>query len=143
MAGTSAAPFGAGESISIGANAGYGESGYRSGGNGGGGSGADSGGRGSGSNIGYNSDGYGADGVLYTVEQSAPRFVIETDGGDYVLTGQWLKKLVADTNFNNHESVQYFQTMLKKYGIIDALEKRGIIEGATVKIYDIEFDYIR
>ena len=84
-----------------------------------------------------------SDAALYTLEQAKPRFAIEEAGGVYILTGQWLKKLVADTNFSNHESLQYFQTMLKKYGIIDALENRGIIEGATVKIYDLEFDYIR
>ena len=81
--------------------------------------------------------------VLYTIEKREPRFIIDIIDDIYVLTGQWLKKLVDDTNFGDNESVQYFQTMLKKYGIIDALEERGIIEGATVKIYDIEFDYIR
>ena len=81
--------------------------------------------------------------TLYTVEKAEPRFEIEVDDGVYSLTGRWLKKLVADTNFKDHESLQYFQTMLKKYGIIDALESHGIEEGETVKIYDIEFDFIR
>jgi len=81
--------------------------------------------------------------AVYTVKQDEPRFVINVEDGAYILTGAWLKKLVADTNFNDNESLQYFQTMLKKYGIIDALEDRGIEEGATVKIYDIEFDFIR
>ena len=86
----------------------------------------------------------GADGVaLYTIEKAEPRFIINIENGTYVLTGKWLKKLVADTNFGDRESLQYFQTMLKKYGIIDALEKRGINEGETVKIYEIEFDFIR
>ena len=81
--------------------------------------------------------------AVYTVKQPEPRFVINMEDGVYILTGVWLKKLVADTNFGDNESLQYFQTMLKKYGIIDALEDRGIEEGATVKIYDIEFDFIR
>jgi len=81
--------------------------------------------------------------VLYTIKQQAPRFELNIVGGIYILTGQWLKKLSADTNYGDHESLQYFQTMLKKYGIIDALVTHGINEGDTVKIYDIEFDYIR
>ena len=84
-----------------------------------------------------------AGGALYTVEQPEPRFSVKADGGEFILTGKWLKKLISDINFNDYESVQYFQTMLKKYGIIDALESYGIKEGETVKIYDIEFDYIR
>ena len=81
--------------------------------------------------------------TLFTAARQEPRFIIEEEGGAYILTGRWLKKLAADTNFSDNESLRYFQTMLKKYGIIDALEELGIQEGATVKIYDFEFDYIR
>jgi GTP-binding protein len=81
--------------------------------------------------------------VVYTMKKSEERFRIHEENGIYNLTGQWLKKLVSDTNFQDSESLQYFQTMLKKYGIIDALESSGVKEGSTVKIYDIEFDYIR
>lgn len=80
---------------------------------------------------------------LYTLEKAAPKFSITNEGGIYSLSGQWLKKLVSDTNFSDNESLQFFQTMLKKYGIIEALEESGIDEGDTVKIYDFEFDYIR
>ena len=81
--------------------------------------------------------------VLYTIGESVQRYKLDVENGVYILTGQWLKKLVSDTNFGDSESLQYFQTMLKKYGVIDALEARGIDEGATVRIYDLEFDYIR
>jgi len=83
------------------------------------------------------------DGAVFTLKKQDSRFDMEVKDGEYILTGRWLKKLTADTNFSDNESLQYFQTMLKKYGIIDALESNGIEEGSTVKIYDIEFDYIR
>jgi len=50
---------------------------------------------------------------------------------------------VRSVNFSSYESVQYFQRSLKSKGVIDALEQMGINEGDTVKIYDIEFEYMR
>ena len=38
---------------------------------------------------------------------------------------------------------QYFQKALRSMGIIDALEDKGINEGDLVRIYDIEFDFVR
>jgi GTP-binding protein len=50
---------------------------------------------------------------------------------------------VGSTNFDNYESLQYFQRSLIKKGVINALEEMGIEEGDTVKIYEVEFDYSR
>ena len=44
---------------------------------------------------------------------------------------------------NDYESLQYFQRVLRKSGIIDKLEEMGIQEGDTVSILNFEFDYIR
>ena len=38
-------------------------------------------------------------------------------------------------------SLQYMQRVLQKSGVFDALVERGIEEGDTVSIYDIEFEY--
>ncbi|HBR01600.1 MAG TPA: hypothetical protein DD738_03235, partial [Ruminiclostridium sp.] len=40
------------------------------------------------------------------------------------------------------ESLQYFQRVMKNMGVIEALEKKGVQEGDTVKMGEIEFDYI-
>ena len=50
---------------------------------------------------------------------------------------------MRSVNFGVHESLQYFQRSLKSKGVIDALEEMGIDEGDTVRIYDIEFEYMR
>lgn len=80
--------------------------------------------------------------VVYTVEEEEP-FVIRKDGGIYVIEGNWIRKIVNSVNFNSYDSLQYFQRALKKKGVTDALEKMGINEGDTVKIYDFEFEYVR
>ena len=45
-------------------------------------------------------------------------------------------------NFNDYESLNFFQRVLVKNGVIDLLRKEGIEEGDTVSIYDFEFDFV-
>lgn len=65
------------------------------------------------------------------------------EDGIYFVEGQRLLNLVESTNFDDYESLQYFQRMLRKMGVIDKLEEFGIAEGDTVNIYDFEFDYVK
>lgn len=80
--------------------------------------------------------------VVYTAKEEEP-FTIRREGNVFIVEGNWVDKLVKSVNFNSHESVQYFQRSLKTKGVIDALEEMGINEGDTVRIYDIEFEYVR
>lgn len=80
--------------------------------------------------------------VIYTAEEEEP-FTIRREGDVYIVEGSWIDKLVRSVNFSVHESLQYFQRSLKSKGVIDALEEMGIDEGDTVRIYDIEFEYMR
>ena len=70
-------------------------------------------------------------------------FTIEILDGVYDITGSRLEKIVNSTNFDDYESLQYFQRSLRNLGIIDALEEKGIDEGDTVRIYEIEFEFMR
>lgn len=80
--------------------------------------------------------------VVYTAEEEQP-FTVRREGDVYIVEGSWIDKLVRSINFNVYESVRYFQRSLKSKGVIDALEQMGINEGDTVRIYDIEFEYLR
>jgi len=80
--------------------------------------------------------------VIYTAEEEEP-FTVRREGNVFIVEGNWIKKVIGSTNFEIYESIQYFQRSLKNKGVIDALEKLGINEGDTVKIYDIEFEYVR
>jgi len=81
-------------------------------------------------------------------EQSEPvqidtSFEIELDDDVYVISGESVELLVNSTNFDDVESLSYFQRMLRKSGIIAKLEEMGITDGDTVRIDDVEFDYYR
>ena len=56
--------------------------------------------------------------------------------------GEWLLQVINSVNFDDYESLQYFQRVLIQTGVIDALRDAGIQEGDTVSIYEIEFDFV-
>ena len=79
---------------------------------------------------------------LYKFEEEK-LFEINVVDGVYCIEGAFIRNLSDSTNFDDPDSLNYFQRMMRKRGIIDALEKKGIQEGDPVKMYDIEFEYIK
>ena len=67
---------------------------------------------------------------------------ITNNDGVYFVEGEWLIKIMNAVNFDDYESLQYFQRVLLNAGVIDALYEAGIQEGDTVSIYDFEFDFV-
>ena len=70
-------------------------------------------------------------------------FLIEHEGSTWLITGEWLSRLVENINFDDYESRNYFDTQLRKCGLFARLEEMGIRDGDTVDIYDLEFEYMR
>ncbi|MDY5627890.1 MAG: GTPase ObgE [Clostridia bacterium] len=75
-------------------------------------------------------------------EEEEP-FTVRRENDAFIVEGEWVKRLIGSTNFSDSESLQYFKRYLRKKGVIKVLEQKGINEGDPVKIYDIEFDYVR
>lgn len=67
---------------------------------------------------------------------------VEVVDGIYYVTGERVRRIAGSTNFDDYESMQYFQRSLIKCGAIKMLENAGIKEGDTVDIYGFEFDFI-
>lgn len=78
--------------------------------------------------------------VLYETDE--PKFTVRRENESYVVEGSWVDKILGSVNFNDRESLQYFQRVMKNMGVIEALERKGIEEGDTVKIGEIEFDFV-
>lgn len=70
------------------------------------------------------------------------KFNIIVDEDVYYVEAEWLLKILVRTDLDDYESLQYFQRVLQSTGIIDALIEKGIQEGDTVSIYDLEFDFV-
>ena len=75
-------------------------------------------------------------------KQNDKGFTIRVEDDVYFVEAQWLLKILQRTDLDDYESLQYFQRILISSGIIDALRERGICEGDTVSIYDLEFDFV-
>ena len=60
----------------------------------------------------------------------------------FMVEGKWLLQLINSVNFDDYESLQYFQRVLIQTGVIDALREAGCEEGDTVSMYDLEFDFV-
>ncbi len=69
-------------------------------------------------------------------------FTITVEDGVYIVEAEWLYRILSKTDLDDYASLQYFQTVLQTSGILDALREKGIQEGDTVSIYDLEFDYV-
>lgn len=77
----------------------------------------------------------------YVVKDSR-EIKITNQNGVYVVECEWLKKIMKSVNFDDYESLQYFQRVLNDSGVSSALRKSGVEEGDTVRIYDMDFDFV-
>lgn len=67
---------------------------------------------------------------------------IKVIDGIYNVEADWLLQVMKSINFDDYESLNYFQKVLIKGGVIDALKENGCQEGDTVSIYELEFDFV-
>lgn len=70
------------------------------------------------------------------------KFEIKIENGIYYVYAPWLEPIMRTVNMDDYSSLQYFQQVLRRSGIIDKLEEMGINEGDTVNILGFEFDFI-
>lgn len=69
--------------------------------------------------------------------------VIRRENDTFYVEGEWLYNLMGSINFEDRESLNYFERMLRQNGVIAALEEKGAKDGDTVSIYDFEFDFVQ
>lgn len=71
----------------------------------------------------------------YTVERSAE------EENTYIVEGPRIEKMLGYTNLDSEKGFAFFQRFLKDTGILSDLEKAGIQEGDTVRMYGLTFEY--
>ncbi len=82
-----------------------------------------------------------AETIVYEAKPEEEFIINRDDDGAYVVKGKDIEKLVAMINFDNDEGLRRFQLIWRRLGIEDALRERGIKEGDTVRIRDMEFEF--
>ena len=73
----------------------------------------------------------------YTVAQD------EEDEHVFIIEGPKIEKMLGYTNLDSEKGFLFFQKFLKESGILEDLEKAGIQEGDTVRMYGFDFDYYK
>ena len=64
------------------------------------------------------------------------------DGGVYEVVGPSMQHLIDSVNFSDEESLNWFHRTLRRWGVIDELRAQGAGEGDTVRVGDMEFDFV-
>lgn len=75
-------------------------------------------------------------------EKDRSSFEVYVEDGVYYVTGGYIEELARRVVLNDGDSFRWFQRVLRDKGIIDALKEKGLKEGDTVCIMDIEFEYV-
>ena len=67
---------------------------------------------------------------------------IERNNGEYVVRNKEIERMVAMTDLENEEALDYLKYRLKKIGIADRLKRMGIKEGSTIIIGNLVFSLV-
>ena len=73
--------------------------------------------------------------------ENKDEMTVYRDGKFWVCEAEWIYNLLGSVNFEDRDSMSYFQRMLRTNGAIDALEKAGCRDGDSVRMFDFEFDF--
>lgn len=69
-------------------------------------------------------------------------FDITEEDGVFVVTGGTVNYILDTTNSEDEVSMRRFQQLLVKEGIVEALRKKGAVEGSTIRLGEWEFDFV-
>lgn len=68
-------------------------------------------------------------------------FEIKKEKGVYVVKSSKLEKVIKSTNFDDYESLNYFQNAITTSGLTDTLKNAGIKPGDSVSVNGVEFEF--
>lgn len=76
------------------------------------------------------------------IKNSSGFKITQPEENFFIVEADWFPRVLRGIDVEDYESLQYMQRVLEKSGVFDALREKGIKEGDTVSIYDIEFEYV-
>ena len=72
-----------------------------------------------------------------------PYTITRADDAAFVVEGPKIDKMLGYTNIESEKGFLFFQKFMREQGILKELEKMGIQDGDTVRMYGHEFDYYK
>lgn len=82
--------------------------------------------------------------LILPKEDVAPveKYQVIKDNEDYVVEGAGLARLLRRLDLNNPEAIAYLQNLFEKIGLYKTLAEMQVPEGATVRVGELEFEYM-
>lgn len=77
----------------------------------------------------------------FVEDEEREAYTIYQEDGTFYIDGPLVDYLVYITNFEDYDSLKYFQKVLADKGIIDDLKARGVQEGQSIMIGEMEFEF--
>ncbi len=77
------------------------------------------------------------------VDTSESLEIERDEDGTWLVDGPWLRQLMANVNFSDYESRNWFERRLRDAGVYQQLEDLGVQDGDAVCLYNLEFEYQR
>ncbi len=77
------------------------------------------------------------------VDTSEALDIQRDEDGTWLVDGPWLRQLMANVNFGDYESRNWFERKLRDAGVYQQLEDLGVQDGDAVCLYNLEFEYQR
>ena len=77
------------------------------------------------------------------VDTSESLDIQQDEDGVWLVDGPWLRQLMANVNFSDYESRNWFERKLRDAGVYQQLEELGVEDGDVVCLYNLEFEYQR
>lgn len=77
----------------------------------------------------------------YVEEPKEEPIVVKKEDGKYIVEGSFIERLLYSINFDDLDSLRYFQNVMIQKGVVDKLKELGIEESDSVFICGYEFEY--
>lgn len=77
----------------------------------------------------------------YIEEVEKEAYEIYSEDGTFYVEGALIDYLVYITNFEDYDSLKYFQKVLTDKGVIEELKQKGVKEGQSIVIGEMEFEF--
>jgi GTP-binding protein len=78
---------------------------------------------------------------VYTPPEDEDLTVTKTGAHAYTVRGRHIERMVIVTEMNNEEAVSHLQSRLRRAGVEEALHRAGAVDGDTVSIGWVSFDF--
>ncbi|WIV10615.1 GTPase ObgE [Proteiniborus sp. MB09-C3] len=78
---------------------------------------------------------------IYELTDKKDEIIIRKEDDKYFVEGYQIEKILNSTNFDDLDSVRYFQKAIKRKGVVDRLKALGINNEDIVNICGYEFEF--